>query len=195
MKNLSILFLVFLLTGCAVLGSKTASDYLAKSEMYYKTGNLKASWKYAQKALQKDPYAVNAYGTMGTILFDQGNYEEAIKYFEMLYQAGDKRSEVLSALGAAYASKGDFDTAIKYLDEALTKNPSNLAALASKAGIYYSKQEYQKALEIYNQALEILPSAALYNARANTYKQLGKTEEALRDYKVAGVEVEIIAGE
>ena len=195
MKNLSILFFTVLLAACSAFNTKTANDYLAKSEMYYKTGNLKASWDYAQKALKKDPTAVSAYGTLGTILYDQGDYDNAIKYFEVLYQAGDKRSEVLSALGAAYAAKGNYDEALTYLDNSLKMNPSNLSALTSLAGIYYSKQEYQQAVDVYTAILEILPSAVIYNARAGAYEQLGQRDLALQDYKTAGVEVEVIAQE
>ena len=195
MKNLSILFFAVLFIGCASFGAKTANDYLAKSEMYYKTGDLKASWNNAQKALEKDPKAVSAYGIMGTILYDQGKYDEAIKYFEVLYQAGDKRSEVISALAAAYASKGSYGEALKYVDEALTLNPSNLAALATKGGIYYAKEQYPQAIDVYTKAIAILPSALLYNARGAAYQKMGKVQEALQDYKAAGVEVEVIAGE
>lgn len=195
MKKLYILFFISLLAACSSVGAKSATDYLAKSEMYYKTGNLKAAWNNAQKALEKDPSVVSAYGTMGTILYDQGNYDEAIKYFEMLYQSGDKRSEVLSAIGAAYAAKGEYEQALKYIEESLKLNPSNLAALASLGGIYYSLQEYQNAVDVYTAALSVLPSADLYNARAATYEKLGKAELALQDYKAAGVEVEIITAE
>lgn len=195
MKNLSILFFTLLLAGCAAFTSKSAQDYLAKSEMYYKTGNLKASWKEAQKALKKEPSAISAYGIMGSILYDQGNYDQAIKYFEVLYKAGDRRSETLSALGAAYASKGDFEKASAYINEALKLNPSNLAALTTKGGIYYSLKDYQNALDIYTKALEILPSPVIYNARAAVYLQMGETDLALQDYKSAGVSTEIIAGE
>lgn len=195
MKNLSILFFTLLLAGCAAFTAKSAQDYLAKSEMYYKTGNLKASWKEAQKALKKEPSAISAYGIMGSILYDQGNYEQAIKYFEALYKAGDRRSEVLSALGAAYASKGDFEKAAVCINEALKLNPSNLAALTTKGGIYYSLKDYQNALDTYTKALEILPSPVIYNARAAVYLQMGETDLALQDYKAAGVSTEIIAGE
>ena len=189
MKNLSVILSVILLAGCSSVGTKTANDYLAKSEMYYKTGNLKAAWDNAQKALEKDKNAVAAYGTMGTILYDQGNYDEAIKYFTVLYQAGDKRSEVLSALGAAYAAKGDYDNALTYLEASLKLNPSNFAALTSLGGIYYSKEEYQKAVDIYTNVIALYPVAAVYAARGAVYEKLGKTELALQDYKTAGIEL------
>ncbi len=192
MKNISVLFFAILLMGCSVFSPKTSSDYLAKSEMYYKTGNLKKSWDNAQKALKKDPSAVSAYGIMGSILYDAGDFDNSIKYFEALYQAGDRRSEVLSALGAAYASKEEYDKALQFLDDALKLNPSNLAALASKGGVYYSQKEYQKAVDIYTQALNIIPSAPVYNMRAAAYEQLGETQKALQDYKAAGVDIETI---
>lgn len=192
MKNFLVLSFTVLLSGCSVFAPKTANDYLAKSEMYYKTGNLKKSWDNAQKALKKDPSAVSAYGIMGSVLYDTGDFDNSIKYFEALYQAGDKRSEVLSALGAAYAAKGEYEVALQVLDEALEKNPSNLAALASKGGVYYSLQEYQKAVDIYTQALNIIPSAPIYNMRAAAYEQLGETQKALQDYKAAGVDIETI---
>jgi|GEM_PF-3183953 Tfp pilus assembly protein PilF len=192
MKNLAVVFFAVLLVGCSAFSPKTSSDYLAKSEMYYKTGNLKAAWKNAQKALDKDASAVSAYGIMGSILYENGDFDNSIKYFEALYQAGDKRSEVISALGAAYASKGEYEKALNYLEESLRLNPSNVAALASVGGIYYSLGDYQKALEIYTHALNVVPSAPLYQMRAATYEQLGNMEAALKDYKAAGIETEIV---
>ncbi len=191
MKNLSVVVLAVLLVGCSVFSPKTSSDYLAKSEMYYKTGDLKKSWNNAQKALEKDASAVSAYGIMGSILYENGDYDNSIKYFEALYQAGDKRSEVLSALGAVYASKGEYEKALTYLKESLKLNPSNVAALASVGGIYYSLENYQQAVDIYTQALSIVPSAPLYNMRAAAYEKLGDMDKALNDYKAAGIETEI----
>ena len=196
MKKGYILLAVLFLAGCASMGAKSANDYLAESDMYYRKGNLKAAWDSAQNALKADPNAVSAYGTMGAVLYEQGNYDEAIKYFELLYKAGDKRSEIISALAASYAAKGDYNKALNYVNEALKVNPSNVAALTTLGGIYYSKKEYQKAVDTYTKALKILPSAAVYSQRAGAYAELGREDLAMKDYKAAGIEVALTdAGE
>ena len=74
----------------------------------------------------------------------------------------------------------------------LRLNPSNVAALASLGGIYYSLGEYQKAVDIYTQTLSIVPSAPVYSMRAAAYEKLGNMEAALKDYKAAGIETEIV---
>ncbi len=189
MKKSYLMLAVLFLTACASMGTKSANDYLAESDMYYRKGNMKAAWDSAQNALKADPSAVSAYGTMGAVLYEQGQYDEAIKYFNLLYQAGDKRSEIVSALGAAYAAKGDYNKALNYVNEALKSNPTNVAALTTLGGIYYSKKEYQKAVDTYTKALKIVPSAAVYSQRAAAYAELGREDLAMKDYKAAGIEV------
>lgn len=189
MKKGYILLAVLFLGACASTGPKSANDYLAESDMYYRKGNMKAAWDSAQNALKADPNAVSAYGTMGAVLYEQGQYDEAIKYFELLYNAGDKRSEIVSALGASYAAKGDYNKALTYVNEALKANSTNVAALTTLGGIYYAKKDYQKAVDTYTKALKVVPSAAVYSQRAAAYAKLGKEDLAMKDYKAAGISV------
>ncbi len=189
MKKGYLILAVLFLGACASTGPKSANDYLAESDMYYRKGNMKAAWDSAQQALKADPNAVSAYGTMGAVLYEQGQYDEAIKYFDLLYKSGDKRSEIVSALAAAYAAKGDYNKALTYTNEALKSNPTNVAALTTLGGIYYAKKEFQKAVDTYTKALKIVPSAAVYSQRGAAYAELGREDLAMKDYKAAGINI------
>lgn len=187
MKRLLIAVSIFCLAGCALPLKKTSNDYLARGEMYYKTGKLKKALKDFNSAVQKDNYNIEAYASRGALLYDLQQYETALADFNLVLAADPNRSEVHSAIGATLAAQGKYQEARESLLKALELNPSNVEAICSLGGVYYSTENYKAAIEEYTKALKLRPSPQIYFARGVSYAAYGKDKEALADYKAAGV--------
>jgi len=189
MKKFILVLSAVCLAACSMPFQKTSLAYLARGEMYYKTGKLKKALKDFNKAVEKDNYNIEAYASRGTLLYDLQQYETAISDFNIVLQADPNRSEVHSAIGAALAAQGKFKEGRESLLKALELNPSNVEAICSLGGIYYSTGNYKAAIEEYTKAIKLRPAPQIYFARAVSYTAYGKEKEALADYRAAGVEV------
>lgn len=120
---------------------------------------------------------------------DKGIYKKAMKYFKGAEQ------NILSA----YENTSSFmeDKSLKAL----------LRSRYSQGNIYYYWGEYENAIERYNKALSNKPEsldseteAKIIAARGLSYFNIGKQEEAIRDYQEAlqlnpgGVKVQQLGG-
>jgi tetratricopeptide (TPR) repeat protein len=80
----------------------------------------------------------------------------------------------------------DYKDYMSYIQKCIDDNPNNYFFHERMADELARRNNLPGALEHYSEAIRILPSRALfYNNRANVYTDLGKKEEALRDFDSA----------
>ena len=186
-KYILILSLLFL-TACATTQtSKQSYIYNAKGEMYLKIGKYNKAEKLLNKAIEANPYNLEAYRNRGTLYYNLGDFEKALKDFDYVLSYEEKDSQTLSAKGALLANMGKYNEAYQNLYEALKLNPSNVAALNSVAGLLYISGDFKKAKDIYTISLNYKTSPEVYLMRAKCFAQLGDTEEADKDYAMAAL--------
>lgn len=177
-----------LLVGCTSTNNNIKSrNYNAKGEMYLKTEKFAKAEKYLNKAIETNPYNLEAYKNRGTLYYTLGDYDKSVSDFDYVLSYQKYDSSVLSAKGAALASMGKYEEAYAILTEALRLNPSNVAALNSVAGLLFIAGDLEKAEQIYTISLEYSTTPEAYLMRAKCYEQLGKTAEAERDYALAKI--------
>lgn len=181
-----LIFSLCFLAACA--GTQTKStEYSARGEMYLKTGKLTKAEKYLNKAIEANPYNIDAYKNRGSLYYSLGNYEQALKDYDYVLGYEPHNSSVLSAKGAVLASMGKYEESFNNLLTALKLNPSNVAALNSMAGIYFVGEDFNKAIKIYTISLEYQTTPEAYLMRGKSYAQLGNTEKAEADFAMAKI--------
>ena len=179
-------FCFIFLAGCINVHFRSR-DYAARGEMYLKTAEYAKAEKYLNKAIEANPYNLEAYKNRGALYFTLGNYEEALKDFNYALEYDKYDSSTLSAKGAVLANLGRYQEAYNNLFEAIRLNPSNVSALNSMAGLLYITGDFKKAKEVYTISLEYRTTPEAYLMRAKCCEQLGQTEEAERDYALAKI--------
>ena len=81
LKNHKYILLVclFLMTACAVNTQTKSTEYAARGTMYMKIGKNEKAEKYLTKAIEANPYNLDAYKDRGSLYYNLGKYEEALK--------------------------------------------------------------------------------------------------------------------
>ena len=193
MKNLLksrkyILFVcLFYFIACAGAKKESLSDstiYNAKGEMYLKIAEYKKAEKFLNKAIEANPYNLDAYKNRGTLYYGLGDFDKALKDFDYILSY-EKDSSTLAAKGALLATTGKYQDAYDNLYEALTLNPSNVSALNSMAGLLFLQGDFEKAKDMYTLSLQYHTSPEVYFMRSNCYVKLGEQEKAKQDYAMA----------
>lgn len=181
-----LVFCFIFLAGCVTSNTQNKSrDYNAKGEMYLKTEKFAKAEKYLNKAIDANPYNLDAYKNRGTLRYILGDYDKSLADFDYVLSYQKYDPSVLSAKGAALANLGKYNEAYEVLTEALKLNPSNVSALNSMAGLLFIAGEVEKAEQVYTISLEYNTTPEAYLMRAKCYEQLGKTDAAQHDYALA----------
>lgn len=186
LKNHKYILLICLFFVAACAGTQTKStEYSARGAMYMKIGKYGKAEKYLNKAIETNPYNLDAYKDRGALYYSLGKYEEALKDFDYALTYEPINSSLLSARGAVLATMGNYKDSFNTLADALKLNPSNIAALNSMAGLYYLTGNFEKAEEIYSVSLEYQTTPEAYLMRGKCYAQLGNMEKANNDFAMA----------
>lgn len=180
-----IFFCFIFLAACTTNTQFKSRNYNAKGEMYFKTEKYAKAEKYLNKAIEANPYNLDAYKNRGTLYYTQGDYEKALADFDYVLNYEKHNANVLAAKGATLASTGKYKEAYDTLYESLKLNPSNVSALNSVAGLLFTTGNFEKAKQIYTISLEYSTTPEAYLMRAKCYEQLGQTDEAEHDYALA----------
>ncbi|MBO4708117.1 MAG: tetratricopeptide repeat protein [Elusimicrobiaceae bacterium] len=180
-----LIFCFVFLAACTTNTQFKSRDYNAKGEMYLKTEKYAKAEKYLNKAIEANPYNLDAYKNRGTLYYARGDYEKALSDFDHVLSYEKHNANVLAAKGAALANMGKYTDAYNTLYTSLKLNPSNVAALNSMAGLLFMANDFEKAKQIYTVSLEYNTTPEAYLMRAKCYEQLGQTAEAEHDYALA----------
>ena len=191
MKNLLknhryiLLICLFFMTACSINTQTKSTEYAARGTMYMKMGKYEKAEKYLNKAIQANPYNLDAYKDRGSLYYNLAKYEQALKDFDYALSYEPINSSLLSAKGAALASLGKYEESFKALAAALQLHPANVAALNSIAGLYYLDNNFAKAAEIYSVSLSYQTTPEAYLMRGKCYLQIGDKENAENDFAMA----------
>lgn len=136
-------------------------------------------------------------------LFDQGkrhlegkNYLRAEQSFQKILRSGKRYADVLNMLGVVYHVEGKFNNAIESFEEALRINPHYTEASLNLAVLFNDLGEYKKAKNLYVRiqkrrspaGLDPMTRGKIANLHArlgDTYRELGRHEEAIGEYTKA----------
>ena len=135
----------------------------------------------------------------GKKFFEENNYAEALVHLEIVLREKDGFADVYNMLGIIYYNANRNEEAVRALRRSLELNPRYTEASLNLSVVYNEMGEYEKAQEAYALAklssghdestyLDPYVKGRLANMHAdigNIYKDLGRYDEAMSEYKRA----------
>jgi tetratricopeptide (TPR) repeat protein len=134
---------------------------------------------------------------IGDLLEDEKNDREALVRFQLAYQHFKKKNDTrgqslaLENIGSIYENKVMYDSARYFYATALSlahaiKDSAHSISIWNNIGdSYYKQKRYDDALQAYQRSLSKAQQEGEFEETRGNYKDLGKTYEALGDFKNA----------
>ena len=133
-------------------------------EAYLNLGNLFASWRLFQKAVEPyrraivlAPNKTQAYNNLGVVYKELGRNEEALFAYQKVLELNPNDSAALNNLGNLRRNMGDTTGAIAALKCSITLNPNYADAYSNLGAIYKENKEFDRAMFYYQKALALNP--------------------------------------
>jgi Tfp pilus assembly protein PilF len=128
---------------------------------------------------------------LGRSWLDGSNLNEAIAELSLAASKNPKLAEAFNLLGVAYHRKGMLELARESFDASLKIDKNNPQTLNNLGYLLYSKSDYKGAQKRLKKAARLAPDdARILNNLALTQSQLGKFDEAYKNFARAGGELE-----
>jgi tetratricopeptide (TPR) repeat protein len=143
-------------------------------------GRLDAAEARLRAALDRDPYRVMGWYTLGQVLDRSGREQEALESYRQGLQRRSDDVGLHATLGQLLARLGQLDEAEPHLEEAIRLSHTFRAPVyVSLGALKAEKGQYADAEALYRRVLEIAPKdAAARNNLAITLYRTGRRDEA-----------------
>jgi tetratricopeptide (TPR) repeat protein len=124
---------------------------------------------------------------VGYVHYLLGRLSDAIPLFERSLELQPDFLPAVLRMGRAHLELGDHEVARPWFDRALQLDPSAAAGLEGLGKIAAASGDPEKALEYFSRALAEEPTAtSLHYALGQTYRDLGRMDEARRELEKSG---------
>lgn len=157
-----------------------------KADALEKSGDTAAAIQYYQKAIQQAGMFDEAALRLANLYAETGN-NAALQLCDQLLQQATAvrlRSELLHIKGIYYGKVRQFSRALAVYDQIIREDYSYLDAYIEKGLLYFDQADYEKALAAFRTSTTVKNSFADgYYWMARTEEKLGRTEEAIANYK------------
>jgi len=160
---------------------------------YYNLG-LKNTWtntkiKYFTKALELDPYLLEAYGQRGMLYFYQEKFDRVIRDFEEITRLDPTKAEAHRMLGMGYLKSGYYERAVDRFTRALEIEPDLISAVANRAEAYRLIGKYEETIRDATIAIRHAHDGRIqsdaYRTRAKVFREMDRTDLANADVRAA----------
>ncbi len=140
-----------------------------------------------RKSLRLSPHDPQTNFNLGLAYFKTGKLERAIQPLTVAEGALPQGAEQIRlVLGMSYYGTGQASKAIPYLEGAAGHEPANAELQLTLARAYLQANAFDKAREQFVRMLSVNPdSAQVHLLLAQAYDGLGKSEEALQEFRLA----------
>ncbi len=124
---------------------------------------------------------------LGAVYHEMGDFEKSEKTLLDALRVDPNNALILNYLGYSWLEREkNVDQAFEMVKKANESMPDDPHIMDSLALGYYYKKEYQKALALAERATDMIPySAVAYSHLGDIYMALGRSQEALYQYKRA----------
>ena len=160
-----------------------ANFYMTLVDAYYTQNNTRLAKDLLEIIEKKFPDNVDALLKLSELYYLVKQYQKGIDYVNKALKINDRSAKAYYLKGSIYRESGDTGRAISSLETAIEQDIKYENAFIDIA-VMYSARKNPIALEYYNNALKINPynDNTIY-ARAKLLQDLGKTDEAIIEYK------------
>ncbi|RKY13288.1 MAG: hypothetical protein DRP82_05590 [Planctomycetota bacterium] len=121
----------------------------ALGNIFMSRGQRSRAKKHFLRAIEFDPFFVNAHLNLAYICVSQGKDEEALKWFQEAVKAAPSFPDVRYQLANHLIQMGRYDEAIPHLKKALSLNPNYAFARFALATALFHLGRYAECLRIY----------------------------------------------
>jgi protein O-GlcNAc transferase len=117
-------------------------------------GNVEESLIYYQRAIQGDPFLIDAYYNCGNALRKLERYSEALEYLNKTKQLNKNYTKCYIAVAHIYENIKDYDKSLNELLLAYELEGNNFEVLSDLAIVYSKKNDFEKAVFFFKKAFE-----------------------------------------
>jgi serine/threonine protein kinase/Tfp pilus assembly protein PilF len=152
----------------------------------FATLDLHTALRCARQAVQREPSHALAWQRLTGLCLKTGRLEDALRGADRLIELGQNNAQWIFFKGQAFASQGRFRQAIEQYSQVIAINPLGSKAYRYRAHAYRRVKEYEQSVADYTKAVELAGDKASYALpyqRATALWILGRTDEALEDYR------------
>jgi tetratricopeptide (TPR) repeat protein len=168
------------------LQPESAGSYLLTARMLFRQEFQPVALEYTQKALAIDPKLPLAHFLAGQIHLFQSQIEQAIADFQGELELNPGDAETYYKLADAYSRIQKFDDAERLLQRSIWLDASSTGPYILLGKVLEKKGEADLALRALLRAASMDPNNAItHHLLGQTYRDLGKQEEAERELKIA----------
>jgi tetratricopeptide (TPR) repeat protein len=170
------------------LDASDSHAYGILGDAYLEVGKYEQAQQAYQKMiqLQGDLYAYSRLSGLKSLRGDtdgaRGDLERAVHEGQTNGRPQESIAWVQWQLGSEHFALGHIQEAETQYLAALTSYPSYYRALAGLAQVRVAQQRYPEAIALYQQAIGIIPLPDYASALGDVYRQIGRPEEAKKQY-------------
>lgn len=171
---------------------RKAQALAALGEAYLKQENYLAAYNALSRAAAIEPDNVDIKINLALVQLKRGQPKTAIKELRAVLNKNEGHARAYSYLGSAYFETGQYPEALQNLQQALRltgtnpKSPAEAAILfeiySNLGAVYLKLPDPEKALASYQAACHTFPSLTCHLQLGNLSFQLGKWQDAVREY-------------
>ncbi len=151
---------------------------------YQKQREYARAFEAYQRAVELNPFHVEAYNNLGILYKEVGDLDKAIQHFRKAFGVDPNYEKAYNNLGVALIRQGQLEEAADAFERALTLNPRNLESYTNLGVIYRRQNRIPEAIRAFETALAINPEHAEthYNV-ALLFEAQGRIPEAITHYQ------------
>jgi tetratricopeptide (TPR) repeat protein len=139
-----------------------------------------------KKALEKDPRLPQAHYLLGQIAIYKGRFDEGIALLEKELEHNPGNANAHYKIGDAYTRLLKWDEAIAALQKSVWLNPFYSGPYILLGKSYLKKRELSNAEGMLKRAIQFDPNnKSAHYLIAQVYQQMGRTEDAKREFALA----------
>lgn len=160
----------------------SAAGYLVAARMLLRREYLPVSQQFASKAVSLDPHLPLAHELLGEIALAGGHLDEAVQQLKTEQANNPLEASVYERLGDAYVRQAQYTEAERVLQQAVLLEPHATGPYILLGKVLLKENQPVGAMTFLQRAEAMDPSNFMtHNLLAQTYRALGRTEEASRE--------------
>jgi ribosomal protein S12 methylthiotransferase accessory factor len=141
----------------------------------------------AMERLLPDKYFIQFY--LGNCYVEQDNPQRALSYFSRaldLSPAAQDIPSIYSYMGVCYKDMADYDKALEVLTKGEALDPERTDIFNLMGFCHFMRKEHEAAIACFEKVIQLDPGSAIdYANIASNYRDMGRTDEAVRYYRLA----------
>jgi tetratricopeptide (TPR) repeat protein len=185
-KMKRIILLLVLLT-LLISGSAYGEDAMKYFNLGVQSSVTRKKIQYYTKALELDPYLVEAYEKRGLLYYFQESYEKVIQDYLTYLELAPAKAEAYRMVGVGYQKMANYEPALHYFTRAVEMEPKQVKAYANRAETYRLMGREEEAMRDATRAIELRGDqrsrADAYRTRFKIHWKQGHDTLARADYR------------